>query len=121
MDWNLLSQRETLFKGQNREALNDQGPLKPKGPLKSKDGHESKRTIPHVCGGGGISQPSEPFDPLIHYHNIGAVCKIASYPYILSLDWGAMLWCREGFFSPTSVIRQEGIWFIYGLEPSLPM
>ena len=57
MDWNLLSQREAFFKGQNRETLNDQD------PLKSKDDHESKRTIPHICGD----------DFLTHDHNIGAV------------------------------------------------
>ena len=82
IDWNIFSQCEASFKGQNCEALNDQDPLKPKDLLKPKDGHESKRTIPHVCGGGDISQPSEPFDPLTHDH-------------ILPLDWWAVLWCRE--------------------------
>ena len=68
MDWNILSQREAPFKGQNRKALNNKGPLKPK------DSYESKRTIPHVCGGGDINRPSEPFDPLTHDHNIDPVC-----------------------------------------------
>ena len=82
MDWNILSQREVRFKGQNREALNDQGPLKPKGSLKPKDGHKSKQTIPHVCGGGGISQSSEPFDSLTYDHNIGAVYENADWNFL---------------------------------------
>ena len=68
MDWNILFQREASFKGQNREALNDQSPLKPKDPLKSKDGYELYN--------GDISQPSKSFNFLTYDHN-----KLLSYYY----------------------------------------
>ena len=46
INWNILSQCEAPFKGQNSDALNDQGPLKLKGSLKLKDDHELKQAKP---------------------------------------------------------------------------